>query len=73
MLARVQALLSRWFYRSALEITAAQQEEQTGARPEWASNLKGIRGDDAFETIVQVRGVAGIPMCTVHTRVDCST
>lgn len=54
MLASVQGVLSRWFYRSAFQMSAAQEEAKTGMAPHWSGNLKDLEGDDAFDTIIQV-------------------
>lgn len=54
MLATLQSVLARWFYRSALEITAGQEQRERGKRPDWAAPLNDLEGDDAFDTIIQV-------------------
>lgn len=55
MLATVQSVLSRWFYRSAFDMSAAQEQAKTGMAPHWSPNLKDLQGDDAFDTIIQVQ------------------
>lgn len=73
MLQAVQAMGSRFFYRSAMQITAEQMRAKSGAAPVWAPALASLPGDDAFDTVIQVRPDHTELYCTVTVAPEYST